>query len=497
MEGSPYQYNVLLLDEAQDMNPAMLDVCLKQVKPKLVVGDSHQQIYSFRGAVDALRLVKEHPATVVTRTYYLTQSFRFGPEIAWIAECCLAGMVRKSDDTSPMLVGSGKLDCVTSNIQWTKEDKIAVLGRTNVGIFKEMVRLVCEVDPMERPNIALPRSPNQQDPLGWDLMVDLCYYMLNKRELMSEQAQRNPRYKKKWVEFVRQVVDANDMELLGKIKVVEFYRDKLPGYVQILEQYSGFSIEDKKVKYIFSTVHKFKGLECDTVRLLDDFTYEGIPYERPTIDMMGEDEGNMLYVALTRAKRNLIINDALFFLLTSCYINYSFENLEFCSNCEETNCMKCGNILEFKQTAGLYQVRVRAAVKTFRKSGWLCPLCACSGIRVINYRLGGKKEDSVDPKVRRGTVEDTGHSFLYPLVVPLGVSRSRVEAHRAEMAERSRTNEIEKSEVVEFVSGPVSAFMEDDSDDEDLVRMAEEVDGGDWMGDEADDALLLMAAAGT
>ena len=67
MEGSPYQYNVLLLDEAQDMNPAMLDVCLKQVKAKLVVGDSQQQIYSLRGAVDALRIVKEHPATVVTR----------------------------------------------------------------------------------------------------------------------------------------------------------------------------------------------------------------------------------------------------------------------------------------------------------------------------------------------------------------------------------------------------------------------------------------------
>ena len=54
MEGSPYQYDVLLWDEAQDMNPAMLDVFLKQFKPKLVVGDSHQQIYRFRGAVDAL-----------------------------------------------------------------------------------------------------------------------------------------------------------------------------------------------------------------------------------------------------------------------------------------------------------------------------------------------------------------------------------------------------------------------------------------------------------
>ena len=49
------------------MNTAMLDVCLKEVKPNLVVGDSQQQIYSFRGAVDAMRIVKEHPATVVTR----------------------------------------------------------------------------------------------------------------------------------------------------------------------------------------------------------------------------------------------------------------------------------------------------------------------------------------------------------------------------------------------------------------------------------------------
>ena len=67
MEGSPYQYDVLLLDEAQDMNPAMLFVSLKQVKRNLMLGDSQQQIYSFRGAVDAMRIVKEHPATVVTR----------------------------------------------------------------------------------------------------------------------------------------------------------------------------------------------------------------------------------------------------------------------------------------------------------------------------------------------------------------------------------------------------------------------------------------------
>ena len=31
MDKLSYQYDVLLMDEAQDMNPAMLDICLNQV----------------------------------------------------------------------------------------------------------------------------------------------------------------------------------------------------------------------------------------------------------------------------------------------------------------------------------------------------------------------------------------------------------------------------------------------------------------------------------
>merc|ERR1719319_1314720 len=108
-----FQYDVLLLDEAQDMNPAMLDVCLHQDRPKVVVGDPYQQIYSFRGAVNALALVEEHTETRVVRTLYLTQSFRFGSEIAFLAEACLAGLVREEGARAPPLVGSGKADCIT------------------------------------------------------------------------------------------------------------------------------------------------------------------------------------------------------------------------------------------------------------------------------------------------------------------------------------------------------------------------------------------------
>ena len=56
-------------------------------------------------------------------------------------------------------------------------------------------------------------------------------------------------------------------------------------------------------------------------------------------------------------------------------------------------------------------------------------------------------------------MEDTGHSFLFLLVSPLEVSRNSIERHRAQMAETSMTQEMEKKEVVEFVLGMVSILL--------------------------------------
>uniref|UniRef100_A0A8C8EZB7 UvrD-like helicase ATP-binding domain-containing protein n=1 Tax=Oncorhynchus tshawytscha TaxID=74940 RepID=A0A8C8EZB7_ONCTS len=61
------KYDVLFIDEAQDCTPAIMDIMLPQHCGKILVGDPHQQIYTFRGSVNALNLV-EH-----THLYYLTQ----------------------------------------------------------------------------------------------------------------------------------------------------------------------------------------------------------------------------------------------------------------------------------------------------------------------------------------------------------------------------------------------------------------------------------------
>ena len=66
------------------------DILLSQQCAKILVGDPNQQIYSFRGAQNAMEDVQQHlQQGQVIRTFHLTQSFRFGPEIAYVANLIL------------------------------------------------------------------------------------------------------------------------------------------------------------------------------------------------------------------------------------------------------------------------------------------------------------------------------------------------------------------------------------------------------------------------
>ena len=84
------------------------------------------------------------------------------------------------------------------------------------------------------------------------------------------------------------------------------------------------------VDIVFSTAHKSKGLEFDTVVLTDDYLEgaersnngEDVDYSKNVIQQNNcrnciflnvakcpEDEHNLLYVAITRAKKQLFFND--------------------------------------------------------------------------------------------------------------------------------------------------------------------------------------------
>ena len=73
------QRDFILLDEAQDTNEVVLDVLKRQQSQFVCVGDAHQQIYEWRGAVNAMQRIR------TANHCYLTMSFRFGEPIAQAA----------------------------------------------------------------------------------------------------------------------------------------------------------------------------------------------------------------------------------------------------------------------------------------------------------------------------------------------------------------------------------------------------------------------------
>ncbi len=73
------RYDLLLIDEAQDLSPVMLDALRTCRKRLILVGDSHQQIYSFRYAIDAMQKI------ACNEEFDLSLSFRFGDSIAELA----------------------------------------------------------------------------------------------------------------------------------------------------------------------------------------------------------------------------------------------------------------------------------------------------------------------------------------------------------------------------------------------------------------------------
>lgn len=78
-------FDTVIVDEAQDVSGAMLQILYKFRCDKLIlVGDSEQLIYSWRGAVNSLERVKKDIDNVTQ--LQLSNSFRIGKEIAKFSE---------------------------------------------------------------------------------------------------------------------------------------------------------------------------------------------------------------------------------------------------------------------------------------------------------------------------------------------------------------------------------------------------------------------------
>jgi hypothetical protein len=268
----------LLLDEAQDTNPVLEEVFTRQRDHAqlVMVGDSAQAIYGWRGAKDVMTDFK---GTALT----LSRSFRFGPALAEEANRWLALV-----DAPIRLTGT---DAIPTRIG-PLEHPEAILCRTNVGTMIEIMNLL----PTSR-RVALAGGA---EPLR--ALARAAHDLQHGRRTTHPELLLFERWGdlKEYAEH-----DPAGGDLAPLVEVVEQHGTQaiLAAVDQLVpEQYADVTV---------STAHKAKGREWATVRISADFipedTGEMDEDGRPTTASIDPDEARLAYVAVTRARHHLDI----------------------------------------------------------------------------------------------------------------------------------------------------------------------------------------------
>lgn len=77
--------------------------------------------------------------------------------------------------------------------------------------------------------IAFPYDPSGHgtDPMGREKLVNLAHFKAHNTHLIPEKTRKNHIYRKTWEEFVGQVDDGNDLEMISEISIVEKFGSRL------------------------------------------------------------------------------------------------------------------------------------------------------------------------------------------------------------------------------------------------------------------------------
>jgi len=267
-------FDCILLDEAQDINPVIADIVVSQKCSKIIVGDPHQQIYSFRGAQDIISKINAE------ETKYLTHSFRFTNNIARLANLIL--ITFKNEDRK--LVG------LKTKNKKNPFDTYTYITRTNAFVFDKAAQLHRKKKIGFIGGIKGYRFNRIKD----------AYHLLkgNKERIQN----RYIAWFNSYIEMKEYAQSAEDWELLGICKMVEKYNDAIPKLIHDIKKYH---VDEKDAEVFLTTAHKAKGLEWENTFLADDFP--------PLIDddkiidsnELDSDEFNLIYVAITRSKQRI------------------------------------------------------------------------------------------------------------------------------------------------------------------------------------------------
>jgi hypothetical protein len=306
-------YDIIMFDEAQDANPCMAEIVMRQIDTSnasrlhspglIVVGDPYQRIYGFRGAGNEAFDDKVFPAV---KTAYLTWSFRFGDGIASVANTLLRAL-----DESVPLNGVRHEDKVSVDFQsadptlFTETPgpqssyPFTVIFRKNVTLIRHAIAFAIRHSD-RRLHLRIQR----------EFQTKALFSALRDAHALYHHS-KPLRGWKTWAELAFHVESApTDSPLLTLIVQLE-PELKQRDFVNRLVVVEANILPDEfrhLADVVLVTAHQAKGLEWDRVHIAGDF----LPGFRKRGELRNgiwsREEMNVLYVAVTRARKELVLS---------------------------------------------------------------------------------------------------------------------------------------------------------------------------------------------
>lgn len=281
------KYDYVFVDEAQDLSPIQQEFILRLMSDGgriIAVGDTHQAIYGFRGASpDAMKKLKE---VLHATELPLSICYRCGTSIVKAAKKYVPYI--EASDTAKV----GKVETIEYETFYKRvNERDYVLCRVTADLVKGCLALI--------------RNGKKAMVKGREIGEGLLDFTETIGAKDDDDIDRLKKLIDDYANTRREKLKGREAELMAledrcdtlraltiECSSVYFVRNK------IKEIFS-----NKEEGVVFSTIHKSKGLEADTIYIIRP---DLLPHPKAVGKWQRIQEDNLAYVAITRAKSNLV-----------------------------------------------------------------------------------------------------------------------------------------------------------------------------------------------
>ena len=294
------EYDLILVDEAQDISDVMIGIVEAQKCRRIYIGDSFQQIYSFRYATNALQKID-------LPEYNLSKSFRFSDDYAKILQNNLNELYKIN--TNKLLKISGiENETKTGRNAIDLDKQFCVIARSTFGLIQEIVHLI-----HDNKKIYFEGSYS-----SYSFMNQTVYSIFYLKEKKFDKITMSEIKEFQSIHELEQFSkETKNQDFLNVIKFINTYGDSIFEINKKIKE--KLTTRKEEADIIFTTTHKSKGLEYDQVIMANDFiTKKEITNQKSKMSFTQIiEELNIYYVAATRARKAID--------MASLYLDYKYK----------------------------------------------------------------------------------------------------------------------------------------------------------------------------